>query len=166
MEYKGFRAKVELSFEDGLIVGQVADIDSLIVFSAENLADLRTEFEAAIDGYLAHCEEAGVAPQKPYKGSLNVRCGSEIHKGMDALAKRRGVSLNDEIKRALAAHLKHANDVVSHEKAPRVSTTETVLGLHARFNTEEHYSLLSSKPTVAPDEPVSMRRRLSTYGMH
>jgi len=44
------------------------------------VASLRASFEAAIDDYLALCEEKGIEPDKPFKGSFNVRIGSQLHR--------------------------------------------------------------------------------------
>jgi len=108
-EYKGFQASVEFSPQDNLIVGKIASIDSLVMFSAENVTDLHDEFVAAVDGYLEHCEDLGIQPQKPYKGSFNVRCGSELHRNMDQVAKCLGISLNEAVKRAFLDFVEKAN---------------------------------------------------------
>lgn len=104
-QYKGFQAAIEFSPQDDLIVGKIANIDSLVMFSAENVSDLHAEFVAAVDGYLEHCKDLGVEPQKPYKGSFNVRCGPELHRTLDQLAKRIGISLNEAVKRAFSEYV-------------------------------------------------------------
>jgi predicted HicB family RNase H-like nuclease len=111
LTFKGFTATIEFSAEDMLIVGQVDDIDSLIMFSAENPADLKTEFHAAIDQYLADCAARDVAPEKPCKGSFNVRIGTDLHRKAAGSARRRGQSLNDFVKSAIAQAV-NATEVV------------------------------------------------------
>jgi predicted HicB family RNase H-like nuclease len=102
LTFKGFTATIEFSAEDMLLVGQVDDIDSLIMFSAENPADLATEFHAAIEQYLADCAAHDVAPEKPCKGTFNVRIGTDLHRKAAGSARRRGQSLNDFVKSAIA----------------------------------------------------------------
>lgn len=99
-EYKGFTASVEFTPEEGLLVGKIADIDALIMFSADNVSDLAKEFKASVDGFISHCEEAGIEPAKPYKGTFNVRIGPEAHRRIAKVAKATGVSLNEAMRRA------------------------------------------------------------------
>ena len=44
------------------------------------VAELVADFHGAVDDYLAICEEEGTKPEVAYKGSLNIRIGSELHK--------------------------------------------------------------------------------------
>lgn len=115
-QYKGFQAAIEFSPQDDLIVGKIANIDSLVLFSADNVRDLHGEFVAAVDAYLEHCKDLGVEPQKPYKGSFNVRCGPELHRSLDQVAKRLGISLNEAVKRAFSDYVDKANQ---KEVSPR-----------------------------------------------
>ena len=57
--------------DDKILYGQVEYIRSLISFEGEDVASLRASFEEAIDDYLALCEEKGIEPEKPFKGSFN-----------------------------------------------------------------------------------------------
>ncbi|OGT58901.1 MAG: hypothetical protein A3E01_05880 [Gammaproteobacteria bacterium RIFCSPHIGHO2_12_FULL_63_22] len=95
LNYNNYTATVEFSEEDALLVGQLNNVDALVVFSADNVADLITEFHAAVDTYLADCAEAGIDPEKPYKGSFNVRVGVERHRRAACTAARWSVSLNE-----------------------------------------------------------------------
>jgi predicted HicB family RNase H-like nuclease len=102
LEYSGYRAEIEFSAEDDLLVGKVADVDAVIMFAADNVTDLKAEFEAAIDTYLSECEQSGMEPEKSYKGSFNVRVGSECHRVAARTAVQWGVSLNELVRIALA----------------------------------------------------------------
>jgi len=109
LAFNGFTATITFSAEDMILVGQVDDIDSLIMFSAENPADLTTEFHAAIEQYLSDCAARDVAPEKPCKGTFNVRIGTDLHRKAAGLARRRGQSLNDFVKTAIAQATKAAD---------------------------------------------------------
>jgi len=92
---------IEYSSDDELLIGKVADIDSLILFSGVSLEELQEEFVRAVDEYVAHCEAMGVAPEKPCKGTFNVRVGADVHRQAVTVAKTRHVSLNEFVKDAL-----------------------------------------------------------------
>ena len=58
-------------------------------------------FHEAVDGYLAYCEDEGIAPDKSYTGVLNVRLTPAIHRQIAMLALQSGLSINAFIKDAL-----------------------------------------------------------------
>ena len=60
-------------------------------------------FHAAVDDYLAFCEEKGKNPEKPFKGTFNVRVGAELHERAALKAAERNESLNQFVIEALAA---------------------------------------------------------------
>lgn len=101
MHYKGYDASVAFSDEDDLLYGKVEGIRSLISFEGEDVSSLRVAFEEAIDDYLETCKEGGIEPEMPYKGSLNIRIGSKLHRKVSLLAGQRKKSVNYMIKRAL-----------------------------------------------------------------
>ena len=76
--------------------------NSLISYEGETAKQIDSAFKEAIDDYLVSCKERGVEPEKPFKGSLNVRIGSERHEKAAIVAKELGCSsLNDFFKLAL-----------------------------------------------------------------
>jgi predicted HicB family RNase H-like nuclease len=101
LKYKGYTASIEFSAQDKLLVGRLEHVEALVMFSADNVADLETEFHAAVDGYLADCEEMGLEAEKPFKGSFNVRVGSENHRKAAHLGRKLGVTLNDLVRISL-----------------------------------------------------------------
>ena len=80
MEYKGYVGSVEFSENDRVLFGKVQGIRSLISYEGTTVAELVADFHGAVDDYLAICEEEGTKPEVAYKGSLNIRIGSELHK--------------------------------------------------------------------------------------
>lgn len=101
MEYKGYVGSVEFSEEDGLFFGQVLGIRSLISYEGSTAAELLQDFHGAIDDYLATCAAEGVAPEKAYKGSFNVRIPAEMHKQAAVYALEHNMSLNSFVERAV-----------------------------------------------------------------
>ena len=63
-----------------MFFGKVQGIRSLVSYEGTNAAELVEDFHGAVDDYLALCAEEGTAPEIAYKGSLNVRLGSDLHK--------------------------------------------------------------------------------------
>ena len=69
------------------------------------MEELERAFHEAVDDYLAYCEESGRAPTKPFSGRLNVRLDVELHRRAHVAARRRGISLNRLITKALSGAL-------------------------------------------------------------
>lgn len=101
LEYKGYKANIEFSAEDDLLVGQVCDVDALILFSASSVDEVKDEFRRAVDAYLEECRALGLTPEKAYKGSFNVRVGREAHRKAALMAKQWKVSLNEFVRIAI-----------------------------------------------------------------
>lgn len=94
MEYKGYHAKIEFSAEDSIFFGRIIGINDVIVFDGENVSELETMFHESVDDYIAMCEEMGVAPDKEYKGTFNIRVTPDLHKRAALAAEDQGITLN------------------------------------------------------------------------
>lgn len=103
MEYKGYYGSAHYDDDDRIFNGRVGYIRSLVSYEADAARRLRKAFEEAVDDYLALCESRGVEPEKPFKGSFNVRIGPELHRKAALKAMRKGVSLNNLVTEALKA---------------------------------------------------------------
>ena len=103
MEYRNYLAEVEVDESVGLLHGRVVNSGPypIATFEAENVGELRKEFERSVDEYLLSCEEDRVEPRKPFSGKLNVRLGPSLHQQVAAAAAIEGVSLNSWIVRAV-----------------------------------------------------------------
>jgi predicted HicB family RNase H-like nuclease len=106
MQYKDYVGSVHYSDEDQIFCGKVEYIRSLISFEGENVISLKANFEEAIDDYLALCQEKGIEPEKPFKGSFNVRVGSQLHRQAALFAQQNGLNLNKLVTDALESYLK------------------------------------------------------------
>ncbi len=101
MQYKGFYGSVEASVEDGCLYGKLEFIDPLVNFEGDTVQDLEAAFQEAVDDYVETCQAQGIAPQKPYRGTFNVRVGRDLHRKAVIAAKKRDMNLNELVKQAL-----------------------------------------------------------------
>jgi predicted HicB family RNase H-like nuclease len=95
LTYKNYTGSIEYSREDGLLYGKVLGIKGLISYEGETGTDLEKDFKESIDEYLSDCKESGVEPEKPFKGSFNVRISTELHQRAALLAMEDKMSLNN-----------------------------------------------------------------------
>ena len=105
LEYKGYFGSIEASPEDGCLFGKLEFISALVNFEAKTVPGLVKAFHQAVDDYLASCVENGYEPEKPFKGSFNVRVGHEVHARAAATARAQGISLNEFARRAIARQI-------------------------------------------------------------
>ncbi len=101
LRYKDFIGSIEVSLEDACLHGKLLFINDLVTYEATTLKQLQKEFEHSVNDYLVTCKNLNRKPQKPYKGSLNVRIGSDLHKQIALQAVLMGISINDYIKKAI-----------------------------------------------------------------
>jgi predicted HicB family RNase H-like nuclease len=94
MNHKGYTARIEFDERDNIFVGRVLGLRSIISFHGETVADLRHDFEEAIEDFLNDCKEQGVKPEKPASGKLMLRVPPEIHGAALVAAQASGKSLN------------------------------------------------------------------------
>lgn len=94
MTYKGHAARIEFDERDEIFVGRILGIHTLISFHGETVAQLRSEFETAIDDFLSECKQLGVKPEKPASGKLLLRVPPEVHGVALVAAQASGKSLN------------------------------------------------------------------------
>ena len=94
MSYKGYTASMVFDAEDKIIVGRVLDVDDIISFHGESVAEFESSFHAAVEDYLASSKELGSAPEKPASGKVMLRIAPEVHDAALKAAARSGTSLN------------------------------------------------------------------------
>lgn len=108
LTFSGYHGSVEISPEDNILYGKILFISPLINYEAETAYELEMAFESAVNDYLADCEKLGIAPEKPCKGSLNVRLGHDLHLSASVAAHNASTSLNDLIKLAVTEKVQHS----------------------------------------------------------
>ena len=120
LSYKGYYGTVETSLEDNILFGKALGINGLISYEGETLQELREDFYAAIDAYLQDCQKRGVAPEKVYHGTFNVRIKPELHKSLALIAEERNQTLNATVEMVLANFVQEttAKYVVAKKKVP------------------------------------------------
>lgn len=103
LTYKGYTGTVEVSEEDDCLFGKVLFIKSLLTYEGQSLDEIKADFRDAIDDYLELCKEKGWEPEKPFRGSFNVRLSPEVHRKLAIAAARRGETLNKYVSEVLEA---------------------------------------------------------------
>ena len=101
MEYKGYFGSVEYDADAKIFHGDVINTRDVITFQGTTVKEIEKSFKESIDDYINWCEEEGVEPEKPYSGKFNVRLSPELHRQIAIFAKRRRVSLNSLVEKAL-----------------------------------------------------------------
>jgi predicted HicB family RNase H-like nuclease len=95
LEYKDYTGSIEYSKEDDLLYGKVLGIQGLISYEGKTGKELEHDFKTAVDTYLSDCKADGVTPEKPFKGSFNVRVSPKLHQTAALLAMEDKMSLNN-----------------------------------------------------------------------
>jgi predicted HicB family RNase H-like nuclease len=106
LSYKDYIGTVSYSSEDEVFYGKLEHINDLITFESENAHELKKAFEEAVDNYIEFCKEKGVEPERPFKGSFNVRVKPYLHKQAYLKALKSGMTLNKFIETAIENELK------------------------------------------------------------
>lgn len=129
LNYRGYQGSV--CFENGSLIIQILHIDDTVVDECKSAEDAQSLFEDMVEDYLETCAAMGKEPNKPFKGSFNVRTSPAVHKKVAMLATSEGVSLNawviaaieDKISRntvsAIAEALRARGARLLHEKSPQ-----------------------------------------------
>lgn len=105
LSYKGYAGSIEYSSEDRLLFGKVLGIQSLLSYEGVTGSELESDFRFTIDDYLIDCEKSNIIPEKPYKGSFNVRISPELHKDLALEAIDMKTSQNQLVSEAIKTFL-------------------------------------------------------------
>lgn len=109
LKYKGYIGSVEFNEEDNCLFGKVQGLKKVLIsYEGTTIDEIKQDFEAAVDDYLASCEARGVEPAKPFSGKFVVRMSSELHSKVAGFAASTGTTINDFINQAVIHELKHA----------------------------------------------------------
>ena len=101
LKHGPYTARVEFSAEDRVFFGKLDDITDLISFEGSTVAELETAFVEAVADYEALCAEAGRPPEKPFKGSFNVRMQPALHRQAALASRAKNRSLNQLVVEAV-----------------------------------------------------------------
>jgi predicted HicB family RNase H-like nuclease len=101
MEYKGYMGMVEYDADAKIFHGDVINTRDVITFQGTTVKEIERAFKDSINDYIAWCKEDGVEPEKPYSGKFNIRLSPELHRQAAVLAKKKRVSLNSFVEKAI-----------------------------------------------------------------
>jgi predicted HicB family RNase H-like nuclease len=94
MRYKDYYGSVHFDDEALFFHGKIEFIRALVSYEATDAKGLRNAFEEAVDDYLEMCGSQNIEPEIPFKGSLNVRLGPELHRRVAIAAEQHHLSIN------------------------------------------------------------------------
>ena len=106
MHYKNYYGSVHFDAEDLIFHGKIEFIRALVSYEATDAKGLKKTFEESIDDYLALCKKEHIEPEQPFKGSLNVRLGPELHRRIAIAALQQHTSINSFIAQTLERSVK------------------------------------------------------------
>ena len=106
LSYKGYFGSIHYNQKDRIFYGKIEFIRALISYEGKDGDTLESAFEEAVEDYLTTCDEQGTTPEKPFKGSFNVRIAPELHEQVAIAASQHGMSLNRYVAEALSQAVK------------------------------------------------------------
>jgi len=102
LQHKGYTGNVQFDADDMLFYGRVLGLKkAIIAYEGKTVDDLVKDFRDAVEDYLDHCQENGIEPEKPFKGTFNIRIDPDLHKRLVVNALGEGKTLNAFIKSVL-----------------------------------------------------------------
>ncbi len=158
LKYKGYRARTYYSDEDACFVGEVIGINDVIGFDGESVEELHESFHEAVDAYLESCAARGKTPDKEYKGSFNIRIGSDLHAKAVRAAEDLGISLNQFVTDAISAKLNASRTYYSLQPQDAGCVAETAAPLKYRASDEaEKLSILKKAAEIIDSCDITIK---------
>jgi predicted HicB family RNase H-like nuclease len=101
IKYKGYLGSVHFD-EEGLVFhGKIEFIRALVTYEATDARGLLKAFKESVDEYIDLCKKQNIEPETPFKGSLNVRLGPELHRRVALAAEDQHTTINKFISQTL-----------------------------------------------------------------
>ena len=107
IKHKEYFGSVHYNSDDRVFYGKIEFIRALVSYEGKDADSLEASFHEAVDDYLATCAELGREPEKPFKGSFNVRIAPELHERVMIAATQQGMSLNRFVAETLSQAVAH-----------------------------------------------------------
>ncbi|MCF6236045.1 MAG: type II toxin-antitoxin system HicB family antitoxin [Gammaproteobacteria bacterium] len=101
LQYKHYYGSIEASVDDDCLYGKLEFIKALVNYEGRSVKELEQSFRSAVDDYLLDCKAIGREPAQSFKGSFNVRTGSDLHRQAVIWAKEQNISLNEFVKQSI-----------------------------------------------------------------
>src|SRR5437899_8987051 len=102
MKYKDYLGSVHFDDEELIFYGKIQFIRALVTYEATDAKGLLKAFRGSVDDYLKTCKAQKIAPEVPFKGSLNVRLGEDLHRRVAMAAEQHHATINKFIVETLA----------------------------------------------------------------
>lgn len=80
LEYKGYIGTIEADEHNDTLFGKLAYMRDVVTYEGTTVRKLSRAFENAVDQYLTKCALSSKKPDKPFKGSFNIRTGPDLHR--------------------------------------------------------------------------------------
>lgn len=112
LRYKNYIGVVEFDADADIFHGEVINTNDVITFQGSSVKELKKEFIASIDEYIAFCNERNELPERPFSGDLHMRLDPLLHREAYLAAKQHGKSLNAWIKEVISNALLHYHTAV------------------------------------------------------
>lgn len=106
-----------------IFYGKLEFIRALISYEGESAKEIREAFEIAVDDYLQTCVAENLIPEKPFKGSFNIRIGEELHEKATLVALNQNMKLNEFVKTAIDHEVERFQHKNSHYQFPEEKET-------------------------------------------
>lgn len=101
MQHRGYYGSVHFDSENIIFHGKIEFIRALVTYEATDAKGLKKAFEDAIDDYFEMCQRNNIEPEKPFKGSFNVRVKPDLHRELAIAAQREHITINKYISKTL-----------------------------------------------------------------
>jgi predicted HicB family RNase H-like nuclease len=155
LDYQG-----EVEFEDDRLIIRILHIDDFITTEVDSASAAQAAFVELVDDYLVSCAEVGKEPNKPFKGSFNIRMTPKLHKQIALAAAADGQTLNSFVVSTLEQKLE-ANklDEISHNIARTMVEYVVQSQSHLQHRIASQWKFVESE--VPPVRKIDVSRLLA-----
>jgi predicted HicB family RNase H-like nuclease len=94
MQYKGYYGSAHFDDAALILYGKIEFIRAVVTYEANDARSLRKAFEESVEDYLHTCGIQKIEPETPFKGSLNVRLGPDLHRRVALAAEQHHSTIN------------------------------------------------------------------------
>lgn len=101
MQYKNYFGSVHFDSEELIFHGKIEYIRALVTYEATDARGLLKAFHESVNDYLETCHSQKIEPEVPFKGSLNVRLGADLHRRVALAAEQHHSTINKFIVQTL-----------------------------------------------------------------
>lgn len=154
LSFKGYTGSIEVDVENECLYGKLLFINDVVTYEALDISSLKAEFNNAVDDYIETCAQIDKEPEKPFKGAFNIRTTPDNHRKLAIKAAESGTSINDEVCKAIEAHLNSG-----HEFAERKLLTMSTPYTLTKFSTEQIATIFDIG-TIAAHNCLSKERKI------